>query len=138
MGGVIRGGCLCGALRFETSADPVESGYCHCRICQRSTGAPVLAYVSFPVSSFQYVAGEPARYASSDRGAREFCASCGTQIAFRAAANPITVDVSAGALDDPARFPPQKHIYCSSAIPWLEIAGNLPRFAEASPRSGTP
>src|SRR6187551_694839 len=102
---VNHGGCLCGALRFEATADAVESGYCHCRICQRSTGAPVLAYVSFPVDSFRYVSGTPSKFASSARGAREFCANCGTQIAFRASTNPRTVDVNVGALDDPARFP---------------------------------
>jgi len=130
------GGCLCGALRFEATAAPVESGYCHCRLCQRSTGAPVLAYVSFPADSFHYIAGTPARFASSNRGAREFCAGCGTQIAFRASPSPATVDVNVGALDDPARYAPQKHIYCSTAISWLHLADTLPRFDGAPPKGG--
>jgi hypothetical protein len=134
MSELARGGCLCGALRFEADAPAAEAGYCHCRLCQRSTGAPVLAYVSFPAGSFRYVAGAPARFASSSRGTREFCARCGTQIAFRGTPNPGTVDVNAGALDDPGRFPPQRHIHCASAIPWLHIADNLPRFAAGAPR----
>src|SRR4029077_4254167 len=109
------GGCLCGALRFEVTAEATESGHCHCRICQRSTGAPVLAYASFAVTSFRYVSGIPTRFASSTRGAREFCATCGTQIAFRASPDPPTVDVTVAPLDDPAQSPPQKHIYCTSA-----------------------
>jgi hypothetical protein len=131
-----RGGCLCGALRYEVTADPVESGYCHCRICQRSSGAPVLAYASFPVDSFRYVTGTPSSFASSSRGAREFCANCGTQIAFRASPGPRTVDVNVGALDEPARFPPEKHIYCSSAVPWMNLADALPHFNEGPPKSG--
>ena len=134
---LIRGGCLCGALRFEASADPVETGYCHCRICQRSTGAPVLAYASFPANAFRYISGTPAKFASSTRGAREFCASCGTQIAFRADPNPRTVDVNLGALDEPGRFAPEKHIYCRSAIPWLSLADKLPHFDEGSPAGGS-
>jgi hypothetical protein len=131
------GGCLCGALRFEATADPTEIGYCHCRLCQRSTGAPVLAYASFPLASFRYVSGIPARFASSTRGAREFCASCGTQIAFRASPDPATVDVNVGALDNPAKFPPQKHIHCGSAIPWLLLGDTLPRYDAATPAAGT-
>ena len=131
-----RGGCLCGALRIEADAEPVETGYCHCTLCQRSTGAPVLAYVSFPVESFRYVKGTAARFASSARGVREFCADCGTQIAFRASTDPATVDVNIGALDEPALFPPQKHIYCGSAIPWLSIVDGLPRFEGSPPPAG--
>jgi hypothetical protein len=127
------GGCLCGALQFESSAEPVDSGYCHCRLCQRSTGAPVLAYVSFPVASFRYIAGAPAIYPSSERGAREFCAKCGTQIAFRASVNTTTVDVNVGALDRAGDFPPRKHIYCASAVPWLTLYDKLPRYDEGVP-----
>jgi Glutathione-dependent formaldehyde-activating enzyme len=75
--------------------------------------------------------------ASSKRGAREFCASCGTQIAFRASPDPATVDVNVGALDNPAKFPPQKHIYCGSAIPWLLLRDSLPRYDAATPVAGT-
>jgi hypothetical protein len=122
------GGCACGRLRFRAQAAPLDSGYCHCRICQRTTGAPLLAYASFPAAAFAYTAGTPRRYASSPRGAREFCAACGTQIAFRGAAA-ATVDVNVGALDEPARCPPGRHIWCESAIPWLVLAAGLPRYA---------
>ena len=127
------GGCLCGAIRFEASADPIETGYCHCRLCQLSTGAPTLAYASFPVASFRYTAGTPSQFASSPRAAREFCGICGTQIAGRASANPIVVDVNVGALDEPTRYPPAMHIYCTTAIPWLRFADELPRYDGAAP-----
>ncbi|MBS0396579.1 MAG: GFA family protein [Proteobacteria bacterium] len=121
------GGCACGRLRFVAEAEPLDSGYCHCRLCQRTTGAPVLAYASFPVAAFRYTAGEPARYASSPAGAREFCPACGTQIAYRRRLDPRTVDVNVGALDEPARCPPRRHLWTSSRIPWLELADDWPR-----------
>ncbi|MBS0376750.1 MAG: GFA family protein [Proteobacteria bacterium] len=127
------GGCACGALRFRASAPPIDAGYCHCRLCQRTTGAPVLAYASFPVGAFAYTTGKPARYASSDRGHREFCDRCGTQIAFRARPAPATVDVNVGALDEPARVPPRRHLWTASAIPWLNLADDLPRHAGSAP-----
>lgn len=123
------GGCACGALRFECTAEPQECGYCHCRLCQRTTGAPVLAYASFPVASFRYTQGEPAIYRSSKRGQREFCNRCGTQIAFREAVAAETVDVNVGSVDDPAPLVPQHHIWCDSRIPWFETADNLERHA---------
>ena len=126
------GGCACGRLRFRSLAAPVDSGYCHCRICQRTSGAPLLAYVSFPVAAFAYTAGTPSRYASSASGSREFCSACGTQIAFRRSADAVTVDVNVGAMDEPAAYPPARHIWCESAIPWLRFADSLPRFARGT------
>ena len=83
-----------------------------------------------------FVSGTPSKFSSSARGAREFCANCGTQIAFRASQNPRTVDVNVGALAEPARFPPEKHIYCKSAIPWLSLEDELPRFEAGPPAAG--
>jgi hypothetical protein len=94
-----------------------------------------LAYVSFPVASFRYIVGSPSVYASSERGGREFCSICGTQIAFRASVNPTTVDVNVGALDRPSDYPPRKHIYCASAISWLTLKDELPRYDEGVPVS---
>lgn len=53
------GGCLCGAIRFASGVAPTWSGYCHCRLCQLSSGSPVLAWASFPLAAFDYA---PPRY----------------------------------------------------------------------------
>ena len=126
------GGCACGRLRFRSLAAPVDTGYCHCRVCQRTSGAPLLAYVSFPVAAFAYTAGTPRRYASSEIGTREFCEACGTQIAFRRTAGAVSVDVNVGAMDEPAAYPPARHIWCESAIPWLSLVDSLPRYRQAA------
>ena len=42
----LEGGCLCGAVRYRISAEPIDAGYCHCRMCQRSTGAPVVSWLT--------------------------------------------------------------------------------------------
>ena len=127
------GGCACGALRFDSIADPVDGGYCHCRLCQKTNGAPVLAWASFPIAAFRYTQGVPARFASSPTGLREFCAACGTPLAFRMAVNPATVNVYVGALDDPNACPPRQHVWCDSAISWFTVEDRLPRYAQAAP-----
>jgi hypothetical protein len=127
------GGCLCGALRFTSTAEPVDAGYCHCRLCQRSTGATVLAWASYPTASFSYTRGQPARYQSSRHGHREFCSNCGTQIAYRDSGEAITVEVNVGSLDNCDRVKPRYHIWCESRISWFDVADDLPRFEQSNP-----
>lgn len=129
----IEGGCACGAVRFAATAAPLDAGYCHCLLCQRTTGAPVLAWASFPVAAFAYVEGEPARYQSSPHGHREFCQRCGTQIAYRDSQGAKSVDVNVGALDSRDAVHPRYHIWCQSRISWFETADTLPRFPGPGP-----
>jgi hypothetical protein len=121
------GGCLCADLRYESALGPEESGYCHCTICRKSTGAPALAFASFPAHSFIYVKGEPSLFQSSLNGQREFCRKCGTQICFRESGEAKTVDVNSGTLDNPENAAPQFHIYTGNRISWFDIADQLPR-----------
>ena len=126
------GGCLCGALRYAAHGEPIDVGYCHCRVCQRSSGAPVLAWASFPNDAFAYTKGSPATYRSSPRAGREFCAACGTQLVFREDGAP-RVDLNIGSLDEPDRLAPQYHIWTESRIPWFETTDPLPRYPDAGP-----
>jgi len=130
------GGCLCGALRFRAEVRPIDAGYCHCTLCRRSTGAPVLAWASFPVTAFQYTKGLPTRYASSSWGHREFCNACGTQIGYRKTDGATTIDVNLGCMDDPSEFPPQYHIHVANRISWFDTLDELPRHAGSEPGSG--
>jgi hypothetical protein len=125
----IEGGCLCGAVRYRISAGPVaESGYCHCRTCQRQSGAPVVAWFAVPPARLIFLAGEPAKYRASDFASREFCAVCGTYLLFREDDASATLGVNTATLDEPALAPPGFHIYAESRIVWFETADDLPRF----------
>jgi hypothetical protein len=127
------GGCCCGALRYECSSPPSECGYCHCRLCQRTSAAPALVFASFPVEDFRYSSGTPAIYCSSAHGNREFCSTCGTQITYRDVQGAISVDVNVGSLDDPSAVSPEYHIWCQSQIAWFDTADTLPRYDERKP-----
>ena len=123
----LEGGCLCGALRYRVSTSPIDSGYCHCRMCQRNTGAPVVAYVIFPDYGFIWTQGQPRLFASSTEGRRLFCGNCGTFVVFRHVDYPNEISVNTATLDDPSLAPPLRHIHVESKLPWFEIADDLPR-----------
>lgn len=131
--GELEGGCLCGHVRYVITERPIDAGFCHCRICQRSSGAPSIAWLTVDVAGFSYAQGVVAVYRSSERSQREFCPRCGTQIAFRAIADARTVDVTLCSLDDSSRVRPEYHIWCESKADWLWIGDALPQYPDDGP-----
>lgn len=120
------GGCLCGAVRYRIEAPLGPAVHCHCRMCQRANGAPVVTWITAPADRFTLTRGAPRAYASSDHGERGFCADCGTQITFRSSHRPDEVDVTVASLDRPEDHPPDRHIWTSSRISWLRLDEHLP------------
>jgi hypothetical protein len=127
----LEGGCLCRAVRYHASGEPIAVVYCHCTWCRRATAAPVVAWAMFASERYELTAGEPAVHASSPGVERAFCARCGTQLSYRADYMPGLVDVTVGSLDDPHALPPQFHIWDSERLRWLELADGLPRHPDA-------
>ncbi len=123
----LEGGCACGAIRYRIAGVPTDAGFCHCRLCQRTTGAVLLASASVPAGAFVYLRGVPREYPSSAWGMRRFCTECGTQLEFRRHDAPDTVEVNYATLDDPSRVRPAWHIWYASRFPGLEIADDLPK-----------
>ena len=122
------GGCLCGAIRYRVSGAIDESGYCHCRTCQRQSGAPVVAWFALAPSNFSYSKGPPGGYRASDHATREFCRDCGTYLVFREDDAGETLSVNTATLDDPSLAPPVFHIYCEDHIQWFDTDDAFPRF----------
>jgi hypothetical protein len=129
----LEGGCLCGAVRYRISAPPIDSGYCHCRMCQKSSGGPVQASAEIPVAGFALIRGELKAYRSSAAAVRHFCPNCGSQITFRAAVDPTYISVNTPTLDRPEALAPRKHIWRESRIGWFEAEDDLPRYDREGP-----
>jgi hypothetical protein len=129
----LEGGCLCGQLRYRIGRAPHDAGYCHCRMCQRAAGAPVVAWLTMARADFAWTAGEPKVYRSSPAAERLFCPTCGSQLVFREHALPDLLDVTLASLDEPAAVVPDHHIWTSSRIPWFDTADALPRSPEGGP-----
>lgn len=102
----MEGGCACGAIRYRITHVPADAGFCHCRLCQRTTGAAVVASASVPIDAFEYLQGEPTVYASSAWGERRFCGRCGAQLEYRLSDAPRTVEINYATLDEPSRLRP--------------------------------
>lgn len=133
---VYEGGCLCGEIRYRIDGEPLSAGYCHCRMCQRAAGAPVVAWVAFKRSDFRVVKGEPDTFKASSRAVRRFCPHCGTALTFEYSADTETVDVTIASLDDPDTTEPVYQIWTSSRLPWFHLEGEGPAFSGDPP--GTP
>jgi hypothetical protein len=123
----LSGGCLCGAVRYRLDAEPFDAGYCHCTLCRRSSGAPVMAFATVPRDCWVVTQGEPRCRRSSVFGARWFCADCGTQLAMQVDHQRDTIDFSIASLDHPERVRPTFHIFDAQRILWFEIADAFPR-----------
>ncbi len=125
------GGCACGALRYRLRSAPFDSGYCHCGICRRCSGAPVVVYATVPIEDFALVSGQPRRYRSTSFGERFFCGDCGTPLWMRVDHEPDTLDVTVASLDRPETAPPGFHIWHEARIDWFDVRDALPRHARS-------
>lgn len=131
MGAPITGGCLCGACRYEAVGEPVDVRVCHCRKCQKATGAPLYARVRMSGAAVT-MSGSVGWYPSSDNILRGFCPNCGTSL-FSRRTDGSTISLLMGSLDDPDRFSPTEHIWTSSKQAWLTLSDDLPCYAEGPP-----
>jgi len=125
------GGCLCGAIRYASDAEPIFAGVCHCRDCQRFSGSAFAVVVAVPRDSLA-LTGAPRRFTKpGDSGKpthRYFCAECGSGVLDEGEAVPGVAMLAVGTLDDPAAVNPATHIYCSRAQPWVAFPDGATRF----------
>ncbi|MGQ3299529.1 GFA family protein [Reyranella sp.] len=130
---MLKGGCFCGTVRYEAGGEPWHETMCHCSICRRTTGAPVVAWFTVRTGDFRIVSGQPSRFRSSPTATRTFCGACGTALTFHADDHRDEIDVTTGSLDDPERLPPRSHTWQASGLSWAASEDGLPAYAEKRP-----
>lgn len=114
----ISGGCACGAVRYRLKAPPLAVYACHCKRCQKYTGAYTL---SMPVRRADVeLSGEPVEHnepADSGRMTRIFfCPACHVRV-WHAPSNPEQLTLMAGTLDDTSWLVPVAHIWTATKQP---------------------
>jgi hypothetical protein len=127
------GGCLCGAVRYRSEAQPLFSGVCHCRDCQKFTGSAFGVMVGVPktsvifdgnISSFSSIGG------SGKPIIRFFCPKCGSSIAEETSRLPDQIVLNVGTLDDPHQMKPVVEIFRDDALAWVQVNGVERRFGK--------
>jgi len=129
----IKGGCLCGAVRYQSAAEPAMQVICHCKTCQKNSGSAFSMNVAVPLDSLN-VEGAVHCYedhsgASGQPFHRHYCGSCGSHVYSHGAAYGEMAFIKAGTLDDAAWLAPAMHIWTAEKLPWVSI----PEGATQSP-----
>jgi len=129
----ITGGCSCDKVRYEIKAEPMFMGNCHCRSCQRATGAAYLPIVGVDKTAFS-VTGDikkvTVKGGSGENINRHYCASCGSFVFGEPEVLGNFLSVSASSLDDPSLYQPQMNIWTEDAQPWDLMDKDLPAFKQ--------
>jgi hypothetical protein len=113
-----QGGCLCSAIRFRISGEPIFSVVCHCASCRRANSATAVAWLTFDRGQVDMLSGRPTIYRSSQGVVRQFCGTCGSQISYETADSPTTIDITTASLDNPALFPPTSEVWLEHRVSW--------------------
>ncbi len=115
------GGCLCGKIRYASTADPVMTAVCHCTHCQKQAGSAYSVIVGVPQPALK-VTGTLKDYVDKGESGlpvhRNFCPECGSPVLTVVDAMPQLTFVKAGTLDDTSTLNPTMEIFCSSAQAW--------------------
>ena len=124
---MIRGGCLCGAVRFEIDPSAILLfNFCHCSRCQKRSGSAHTSQLQVVADKFQWIQGMDSMswYESSPGVRGPFCSTCGCRLPSYTNQEEL-VAVPAGLLDGDPGVRPEINIHCNSAAPWHKLNDSM-------------
>ncbi|MCX7172947.1 MAG: GFA family protein [Proteobacteria bacterium] len=129
------GGCTCRFVRYRMTTPPLFVHCCHCRWCQRETGASFALNAMIEADRVELLEGvvdivdTPSNSGKGQKIAR--CPKCRIAVWSNYAGGGDAVRfVRVGTLDEPDRLPPDIHIFTASKQPWLMLPPGTPAVAE--------
>jgi hypothetical protein len=122
------GGCFCGAVRYRVTGEPLYSGICHCHSCRRISGAPAVAWVTFPRDQFEFLQGDPTLLHSTAAVVRRFCGACGSPLTYETTDHLGSLDVTTATLDEPNLYPPKTESWMEDKLTWHAANPKLKHF----------
>ena len=122
----LKGGRLCGRVRFTLKGPPLRATHCHCRMCQLAAGAPFVTWAIVRQADLSWTLEPPKIYPSSDFAERGFCPDCGSALTFRFLNENNEIDLAAVSFDDPCTIEPSDHIWTKTRPEWIKLADGLP------------
>lgn len=114
-----KGNCLCGDIQFVLTGEPKDPHLCYCNMCQNWSGAPVVAWVSFPIASLAYTKGKPTLFRSSKETQRGFCNRCGSNL-FALNDESETICMTIPVLENKCDIVPEFESFKESSPKWLQ------------------
>ena len=120
----LKGGCQCGAVRFEVTGPLTHTSICHCRMCQKAFGNAIAPLTSVRGTDFRWTRAEPAHFQSSNFVRRGFCPACGTPLSYEA---PDGMSVATATFDHPETLMPTIQWGVEARLPWMDVINDLPR-----------
>ena len=125
------GGCMCGAVRYECTAEPLVTVNCHCRDCQRSSGSPFASVLLVPQAAVK-ITGDvkwfDVKADSGNTASRGFCPNCGSPLFGKPSGMPVALlGIRAVSLDDASWCRPSMDMYTESAQSWDYLNPALPK-----------
>ena len=134
------GGCTCRHVRYRMAGPPLIVHCCHCRWCQRETGASFALNALIEADAGgtslrrRRIVDTPSNSGKGQKIAR--CPMCRVAVwSNYSGAGDLVRFVRVGTLDEPDRFPPDIHIYTASKQPWVQLppgALAVPEYYRAS------
>ncbi len=129
------GGCTCRAVRYRLTSRPLFVHCCHCRWCQRESGAAFALNAMIEAQLVTLLAGQPEIVmtpTNSGRGQKVArCPQCRVALwSNYAGAGDAIRFVRVGTLDQPELLPPQVHIFTASKQPWVILPAGVPAVPE--------
>jgi hypothetical protein len=115
-----KGGCACGAVRFEALGAPKFVSNCHCRDCRRATGAAFSTWVGYDTGKVCWQ-GEPTVHASSATVRRGFCTRCGTPLSYSGKQWAAETHLLIGTFDSPDDLIPTGDVYTTEKLRWTKL-----------------
>ncbi|MBS1163901.1 MAG: aldehyde-activating protein [Burkholderiaceae bacterium] len=133
----LKGGCLCGAVKFEVSGEPKRFLHCHCTRCRKATGTGHASNMFLQPGTLKWVSGEEQvrsyKVPEAQRFTNTFCATCGGRLPRQPAGTDMVI-VPAGSLDGEPPIKPTGRIFYGSRAAWSCGGDDLPVFETYPPQ----
>ena len=127
----VTGHCLCGNVRYVVTGEPVGTGQCHCKDCQRASGTGHMSIARFKAEDV-VLTGTTASFASvADSGninTRHFCPTCGSRLYGQNSAAPGILNLAPGCMDDNDWFRAERVVYTKDRPSWDVTPTDVPNF----------
>lgn len=135
-----RGGCICGATRYEIVEEPITFLACHCSDCQTITGSGFVLALRVPYQGIGVLKGAPLPFERTEADSRRRiihrCPSCLTALWSEKPDSKEYVSIYAGTLDDSPKLRPVAHISTREALGWISFPDDVLLYEENPPDIG--